>query len=140
MPGPEIIPRNRVIGSRPHEGAISISDIIPSTSSGAGNRYGTLSVIYKGIGTNRKWEDIESYGPKFVENIVQAIARDLLLNAMSNLNDLPIVAHVHDEVIIENDGSITLDEVCDRMARLPSWATGLILRADGYECPYYQKQ
>lgn len=104
------------------------------------NRYGTLSVIYKGVGTNRRWEDIESYGPKFVENIVQAIARDLLLNAMSNLKDLPIVAHVHDEVIIENDGSITLDEICDRMARLPSWATGLILRADGYECPYYQKQ
>lgn len=103
------------------------------------NRFGGECVTYEGVGTARKWERIESYGPKFVENIVQAVSRDLLLNAMKNLRDMRIVAHVHDEVIIEADRSRSLEDVCALMAGVPSWADGLVLMADGYECRFYRK-
>jgi len=103
------------------------------------NRFGGESVCYMGIGTARKWEKIESYGPKFVENIVQGIARDLLVSAIRNLSDYPVVAHVHDEVILEVAPSVTVEEVSARMAVCPEWASGLLLRADGYECEFYRK-
>ncbi|MBR1443627.1 MAG: hypothetical protein IJ583_08845, partial [Firmicutes bacterium] len=103
------------------------------------NKFGGESVTYEGIGATKKWERIESYGPKFVENVIQAIARDLLLNAMKNLREFFIVAHVHDEVIIEADAGMTLEEMCERMSQAPEWAKGLNLKADGYECMYYKK-
>jgi DNA polymerase len=142
------------------------------------NHFGGESVEYVGIGPTKKWERIESYGPKFVENIVQGISRDLLAEAMLRLTKhsarkelaeaeggrgaLPravrepvqrprcvcdslrkapweIVAHVHDELIIETDPEDSVQEVCDKIAVVPSWATGLLLRADGFECSHYQK-
>lgn len=103
------------------------------------NRFGGESVCYMGTGVARKWEKIESYGPKFVENIVQGIARDLLVSGMRNLSDYPVVAHVHDELILEVDPSVTVEEVSSRMAVCPEWAKGLLLRADGYECEFYRK-
>lgn len=103
------------------------------------NRFGGESVTYEGVGGTKKWERLESYGPKFVENIVQAASRDLLLYAMQTLRDCSIVAHVHDEIIIEADSSLSLDVVCEQMSRVPDWAKGLILRADGYTCNFYQK-
>lgn len=103
------------------------------------NRFGEESVTYMGIGPSKKWERIESYGPKFVENIIQAIARDILCYAMHNLSDCSIVAHVHDELIIECPLETELQEICDLMGRTPPWAPGLLLRADGYECSFYKK-
>ena len=103
------------------------------------NRFGGESVTYLGVGTGRKWERIESYGPKFVENIVQGISRDLLCNAMRNLRDCEIVAHVHDEVIIDAPPEMRVEDVAARMAKTPAWAEGLLLRADGYECEFYRK-
>lgn len=104
------------------------------------NRFGGESVTYEGIGATKKWERLESYGPKFVENIVQAISRDILCYAMKNLSERwGIVAHVHDEVIIECDKDTSLAEVCEVMGRTPSYASGLLLRADGYECEFYKK-
>jgi DNA polymerase len=82
---------------------------------------------------------MESYGPKFVENIVQAVARDLLMFSMQTLRCCFIVGHIHDEMIIEADRRMSLDEVCRQMERTPSWAKGLLLRADGYECEFYKK-
>ncbi len=104
------------------------------------NQFGGESVTYEGIGATKKWERIESYGPKFVENIVQAIARDILLYAMKTLRNCSIVAHVHDELIIEADMRMSLDAVCEQMGRTPPWAEGLLLRADGYECKFYKKE
>ena len=103
------------------------------------NQYGTESVVYMGIGQNKKWVEIESYGPKFVENITQGIARDLLCYAMKTLCDYDIVAHVHDELIIECSKETELETICEKMAYTPLWAKGLLLRADGYECKFYQK-
>lgn len=104
------------------------------------NRFGGESVTYEGIGATKKWERLESYGPKFVENIVQAISRDILCYAMKNLSERwGIVAHVHDEVIIECDKDTSLAEVCEVMGRTPPYASGLLLRADGYECEFYKK-
>lgn len=103
------------------------------------NKFGGESVTYMGIGNQKKWERIESYGPKFVENIIQAIARDILLHAMMNLKEYRIVAHVHDEIIIEADENMTVDEIVKKMCRTPKWAKGLPLKAAGYECPYYMK-
>lgn len=103
------------------------------------NQYGTESVVYMGIGQNKKWVEIESYGPKFVENITQGIARDLLCYAMKTLCDYDIVAHVHDELIIECSKETKLETICEKMAYTPLWAKGLLLRADGYECKFYQK-
>ena len=102
------------------------------------NKFGGESVTYEGVGATKKWERIESYGPKFVENIVQAIARDILVYAMLNLKDYDIVAHVHDEVIIESDCA-SIDGICKIMSQVPPWADGLILDADGYTCEFYQK-
>jgi DNA polymerase len=104
------------------------------------NQFGGESVTYEGIGAAKKWERIESYGPKFVENIVQAIARDILLYAMKTLRNCSIVAHVHDELIIEADMRMSLGSVCEQMGRTPPWADGLLLRADGYECKFYKKE
>ena len=103
------------------------------------NKFGGESVTYEGIGATKKWERLESYGPKFCENITQAIARDLLVYAMQTLRHCAIVGHVHDEMIIECDRAVSLDAVCEQMGRTPPWAKGLLLRADGYECDFYKK-
>lgn len=103
------------------------------------NIFGGESVTYMGVGGTKKWERLESYGPKFVENIVQATARDILCYAMQTLKNCAIVAHVHDEIIIEADRRMSLSAVCEQMGRTPPWAKGLKLRADGYECEFYQK-
>lgn len=103
------------------------------------NRFGGESVTYMGAGSTKKWERLESYGPKFVENIVQATARDILCYAMQTLKNCAIVAHVHDEVIIEADKRMSVEVVCKQMGRTPPWAKGLVLRADGYSCSFYQK-
>ena len=103
------------------------------------NRYGGESVTYMGTDFTKHWSRIESYGPKFVENIVQAISRDILCFAMRQLQEYRVCAHVHDEVIIEAPPDTPVDLVCQKMATVPPWAPGLILRADGYECKFYQK-
>lgn len=103
------------------------------------NKFGGESVTYEGIGTTKKWERLESYGPKFVENIVQGTARDILCYAMQTLRHCAIVGHVHDELIIECRKDVSVDAICQQMGRTPPWAEGLILRADGYECEFYQK-
>lgn len=103
------------------------------------NRFGGESVTYEGIGTTKKWERLESYGPKFVENIVQGISRDILCYAMQTLRCCAIVGHVHDELIIECDRDVSVDAICEQMGRTPPWAERLLLRADGYECEFYQK-
>lgn len=103
------------------------------------NKFGSESVTYEGVGATKKWERLESYGPKFVENATQAIARDILMYAMETLRNCSIVGHVHDEVIIEAEQKMSLEVVCQQMGRTPSWAKGLLLRADGYECNFYKK-
>ena len=103
------------------------------------NKFGGESVTYEGVGSTKKWERLESYGPKFVENVVQALSRDILCYAMKTLRCCNIVAHVHDEIIIEADPAVSLEEICEQMGRTPPWANGLILRADGYETPFYKK-
>lgn len=103
------------------------------------NKFGGESVTYEGVGVAKKWERIESYGPKFVENIVQAISRDILMYALQNLSDYNIVAHVHDEIIIETPENTKLEDICEIMSRVPYWAKGLILTADGYMCDFYMK-
>ena len=103
------------------------------------NQFGGESVTYMGVGGTKKWERLESYGPKFVENIVQGTARDILCNAMQTLKNCSIVAHVHDEIIIEADRRMSVTAVCEQMGRTPPWAKRLKLRADGYECEFYQK-
>lgn len=103
------------------------------------NQFGGESVTYMGVGSTKKWERLESYGPKFVENIVQGTARDILCYAMRTLRNCAIVAHVHDEIIIEADRRMSVQAVCEQMGRTPPWAKGLKLRADGYECEFYQK-
>ena len=97
------------------------------------------SITYEGKLQNNKWGEIESYGPKFVENIVQATSRDILCNSIHNLKDFEIVMHVHDEVVIEASKDTKLEEVTSPMSRSPAWANDLLLRADGYECDFYQK-
>ena len=103
------------------------------------NRFGGESVTYMGIGGTKKWERIESFGAKFVENIVQAISRDILMYAMNTLRQYRIVATVHDEIIIECPNDTSLDYICKQMSITPPWAEGLILNADGYECQFYKK-
>ena len=103
------------------------------------NKFGGESVTYEGIGATKKWERLESYGPKFVENIVQGTARDILCYAMQTLRCCAIVGHVHDELIIECSKEVSVDAICEQMSRTPPWAEGLVLRADGYECAFYQK-
>ena len=103
------------------------------------NKFGGESVTYEGVGSTKKWERIESYGPKFVENIVQAISRDILMYAMRTLSHCFIVGHVHDELIIECSMDVSLDAICEQMRRTPPWIKGLNLRADGYETMFYKK-
>ena len=103
------------------------------------NRFGGESVTYMGVGGTKKWERLESYGAKFVENLVQGIARDILCHAMQTLKNCAIVGHIHDEIIIEADRRMSVEAVCEQMGRTPPWAKGLLLRADGYECDFYQK-
>ena len=104
------------------------------------NRFGGESVTYMGIDATKHWSRIESYGPKFVENIVQAVSRDILAHAMRTLSHCFICGHVHDELIIECSPDVSLDAVCQQMGRTPPWIPGIELRADGYECSFYQKQ
>ncbi|MDO4564684.1 MAG: DNA polymerase [Clostridia bacterium] len=105
------------------------------------NRYGSESVTYEGVGEQKKWMRLESYGPKFVENIVQATARDILAEAMLRLNDAGyrIVMHIHDEAVIEAPAETSLKDICEVMGQTPSWAKGLLLRADGFVCDFYKK-
>ena len=103
------------------------------------NQFGGESVTYEGVGATKKWERIESYGPKFVENIVQAISRDILCNAMKTLRHCFIVGHVHDELIIECSPGVDLKAVCEQMGRSPDWMPDILLRADGYETQFYKK-
>ncbi len=103
------------------------------------NQFGGESVNYEGVGGTKKWERIESYGPKFVENIVQAISRDILMFAMSTLSHCFICGHVHDELIIECSMGDSVDTICEQMGRTPPWINGLLLRADGYETMFYKK-
>lgn len=103
------------------------------------NRFGGEAVTYEGVGGTKKWERIESYGPKFMENIVQAISRDILMYAMRTLSHCFICGHVHDELIIECGKEVSVDAICEQMGRTPPWIPGLLLRADGYECEFYKK-
>lgn len=103
------------------------------------NSFGSPCVTYEGIGGTKKWERLESYGPKFVENIVQATARDILCYAMKTLRHTDIVMHIHDEIVIEADPQMSLQAVCGQMGKTPPWALGLLLRADGYETQFYRK-
>ena len=103
------------------------------------NKFGGESVTYEGVGSTKKWERIESYGPKFTENVVQAISRDILMYAIRTLSHCFIVGHVHDELIVECGMDVSLDAVCDQMGRTPPWIEGLNLRADGYETMFYKK-
>lgn len=103
------------------------------------NKFGGSCITYEGVGGTKKWERLDSYGPKFVENIVQATARDILCYAMQTLQCCSIVMHIHDEVVIEADSRMSLNAVCQQMGRTPSWAKGLLLSADGYECDFYKK-
>lgn len=103
------------------------------------NKFGGESVTYEGIGGTKKWERLESYGPKFVENIVQAVSRDILMNSIRTLSHCFIVGHVHDELIIECSKDVDLKVLCDQMVRTPAWMPDLLLRADGYETEFYKK-
>lgn len=103
------------------------------------NQYGGESVTYEGVGSTKKWERIESYGPKFVENIVQAVSRDILCYAMKTLRHCFIVGHVHDELIIECSPDVDLNVICKQMGRSPEWLPDILLRADGYETNFYKK-
>ena len=103
------------------------------------NRFGGESVTYEGIGSTKKWERIESYGPKFVENIVQAVSRDLLCFAMRNLSHCFICGHVHDELIIECSQDVDYKSICNVMSRSPDWMPDILIRGDGYETNFYKK-
>lgn len=103
------------------------------------NKFGGDCITYEGVGSTKKWERLDSYGPKFVENIVQATARDVLCYAMKTLRHCQIVMHIHDEIVIEADPKMSLEAVCEQMGRTPPWAKGLLLRADCYKCAFYMK-
>ena len=104
------------------------------------NKDGKRIITYEGVGDSKRWMRLETHGSKLVENITQGVARDLLLHAMAAMQDMTIVAHVHDEVIVECDPDTPIEQVCRLMEQPPDWADGLLLRADGYECEFYQKQ
>ena len=104
------------------------------------NEDGKRIITYEGVGESRKWLRLETYGPKLVENITQGIARDLLMYSMTTMQDMSIVGHVHDEIIVECDKDVTVEQVCSLMEKTPDWAEGLLLRADGYECGFYMKK
>ena len=105
----------------------------------AENRFGGESITYEGIGTGRRWERQETYGAKLVENIVQAISRDILCTALQTFKHSDIVMHVHDEIVIESDPRMSVEAVCKQMSQTPAWASGLKLDADGFTCSFYQK-
>lgn len=96
-------------------------------------------MTYEGVGATKKWERIETYGPKLVENIVQAVSRDILCHALQAFQEYEIVMHVHDEIVIEADKQMSLEAICEEMSQVPPWAKGLLLRADGFVCPFYKK-
>ncbi len=100
------------------------------------NRFGSDCVTYEGVGSAKKWERQESYGPKFTENIVQAISRYILAFAMKAQRHLDIIMHVHDEMVTEADEHMSVGEICKQMSRTPPWAEGLLLKAEGYDCPF----
>ena len=103
------------------------------------NQFGNDCITFEGTGSTKKWERLESYGPRFVENIVQATSRDILCYAMKTLRHCFITMHIHDELVIEAGPGLSLEAVCEQMSRTPPWAAGLQLRADGYETPFYKK-
>lgn len=103
------------------------------------NKFGGDCITYEGVGGTKKWERLDSYGPKFVENIVQATARDVLCYAMKTLRHCQIVMHIHDEIVIEANSQMSLEAICEQMGRTPLWAKGLLLRAEGYKCEFYMK-
>lgn len=103
------------------------------------NMFGSDCITYEGVGGTKKWERIDSYGPKFVENIVQATSRDLLCYSMQALRDYNIVIHVHDEIVIEAGMGTSTETICNQMSHTPPWAKGLLMRADGYETNFYKK-
>jgi DNA polymerase len=103
------------------------------------NMFGSDCITYEGVGGTKKWERIDSYGPKFVENIVQATSRDLLCYSMQALKDYNIVIHVHDEIVIEAGMETSVESICNQMSHTPPWAKGLLMRADGYETNFYKK-
>ena len=103
------------------------------------NQFGNDCITFEGTGSTKKWERLESYGPRFVENIVQATSRDILCYAMKTLRHCFITMHIHDELVIEAGPGVSLEAVCEQMGRTPPWAAGLQLRADGYETPFYKK-
>lgn len=104
------------------------------------NRFGSDSITYEGVDTNKHWGRLETFGGKLTENIIQALSRDILCYAMQNLSDMFICAHIHDEVVIECPMDMPVDSVCDVMARVPSWADGLVLKAEGFESSFYKKE
>ena len=104
------------------------------------NRFGSDSITYEGVDTNKHWGRLETFGGKLTENIIQALSRDILCYAMQNLSDMFICAHIHDEVVIECPMDISVDTVCDIMAQIPSWADGLVLKAEGFESLFYKKE
>ena len=103
------------------------------------NKFGSDCITYEGIGTTKKWERLETYGPKLAENIVQATSRDLLCYAMRTLRCCKIEMHIHDELVIEADPRMSQAKLSELMGNTPPWADGLLLRADGYESEFYQK-
>ena len=103
------------------------------------NQFGGECITYEGIGGTKKWERLETYGPKLVENIVQATSRDILCYAMRTLSHCFITMHIHDELVIEASPGVDLKVLCEQMGRTPPWADGLKLRADGYETMFYKK-
>lgn len=108
----------------------------------ATNKFNKSSIVYEGVNSNKKWAQIESYGAKFVENIVQAIARDLLCEAIKNLHNknFRVVLHVHDEVVVEvENNKSSVEEICNLMTISPPWAKDLSLKAEGYKCEFYRK-
>ncbi len=133
--GIKFIYRNAVLFIRLPSGR-TLSYLKPQISE---NQFGGESVTYEGVGSTKKWESIESYGPKFVENIVQAVSRDLLCFAMRNLSEQRICGHVHDELIIECPETIAVESICSLMGKSPNWMKDILLRADGYETPWYKK-
>lgn len=103
------------------------------------NKFGGESVTYEGVGSTKKWERIESYGPKFVENIVQAVSRDLLCYAMQNLSNQQICGHVHDELIIECPENVSVESITSVMGKSPDWMGDILIRGDGYQTVFYKK-
>lgn len=103
------------------------------------NSFGTTSITYEGIGNDRKWSRLETFGGKLTENIIQATARDVLMNSIRTLQHCRITAHVHDEIILEAPEETSLEEICMQMAKPPEWMPDILLRADGFVTDFYKK-